>query len=142
LAIYKDGTTDPIHEECDYTGSATVFQAEVYAIEMACEYATQQACPLVTILSDSLAAILALTSPYITSRTVLRTLHALTKLTQTGATVQIRWIRGHNGSQGNETADLLANLGAASMANGPEPFVPFSQATIKAVAREDLHWTE
>jgi ribonuclease HI len=121
LAIYKDGTTDPIHEEYDYTGSATVFQAEVYAIEMACEYATQQACPLVTILSDSLAAILALTSPYITSRTVLRTLHALTKLTQTGATVQIRWIRGHNGSQGNETADLLANLGAASMANGPEP---------------------
>jgi hypothetical protein len=54
------------------------FQTGVHAIEMACEYATQQACPLVTILSDSQAAILALTSPYITSRTVLRTLHALT----------------------------------------------------------------
>jgi ribonuclease HI len=98
----------------------------------------QQACPPVTILSDSQAAILALTSPYITSCTVLRTLHALTKLTQTGATVQIRWIQGHNGSQGNETANLLANLWAASMANGPKPFLPFSQATIRAVARKDL----
>jgi hypothetical protein len=30
------------------------------------------------------------------------------------------------------------------MANGPKPFLPFSQATIRAVARENLqyHWTE
>jgi ribonuclease HI len=61
---------------------------------------------------------------YSADRIVGRSL-ALTKLTQTGATVQIRWIRGHNGSQGNETADLLANLGAASVANGPEPFLPY-----------------
>lgn len=37
-------------------------------------------------------------------------------------------------------ADYQANLGAASRPEGPEPFLPFSNAVIKMAAREDLQY--
>jgi hypothetical protein len=47
-------------------------------------------------------------------------------------------------SRGNNKADHLANVGAALQAAGPEPFLPLSNAIIKAVALEDTlnTWTE
>jgi hypothetical protein len=61
-----------------------------------------------------------------------------------GSSVLLHWVRGHKGVEGNELADHLANKGAALQAAGPEPFLPFSNALIKMIAREDLrfHWTE
>jgi ribonuclease HI len=96
-----------------------VFQAELDAIEMACEFAIQQAPLPVTILSDSQAAIMATANPLITSRTVLRTVNALNALVTHGSSVLLQWVRGHNGVEGNEVADPLANNGAALQAAGP-----------------------
>jgi ribonuclease HI len=143
-ATYSGKSPDPIHENFEFTGAATVFQAELYAIKMACKFAIQQAPSPVTILSDSQAAIMATANPLITSRTVLGTVNALNALVIHGSSVLLHWVRGHNGIEGNELADHLANKGAALQAAGPEPFIPFSNALIKMIAREDLrfHWTE
>jgi ribonuclease HI len=86
----------------------------------------------VTILSDSQAAIMATANPLITSRTVLRTVNVLNTLVTRGSSVLLHWVRGHNGVEGNELAGHLANKRAAW---GPEPFLPFSNALIKMIAR-------
>jgi hypothetical protein len=72
VAAYR--TTDPetIFTSSKFTGIATVFQAELYAIQMACAFAMAQQDHLVIILSDSQSAIQALDTPLITSRAVLR----------------------------------------------------------------------
>jgi ribonuclease HI len=114
-----------------------------YAIQMACDYVTPMAPPQVIFLSDSQSSIEALTNPFITSRTVLRTATALNTLAKQVTEVWIQWVRGHNGSDGNELADHMANLGAAFQAEGPEPFLPLSRAVIKMTEREELlqAWT-
>jgi ribonuclease HI len=143
-AIYSGASPEPIHENFEFTGAATAFQAELYAIKIVCEFTIQQAPSPVTILSESQAAIMATANPLITSRTVLRTVNALNALVTHGSSVLLHWVRGHNGVEGNELADHLANKEAALQAAGPEPFLPFSNALIKRIAREDLkfHWTE
>jgi ribonuclease HI len=83
---------------------------------MACDYVTPMAPPQVIFLSDSKSLIEALTNPLITSRTVLRTATALNTLAKQGTQVWIQWVCGHNGSDRNELADHMANLGAAFQA--------------------------
>jgi ribonuclease HI len=60
-SAYLDDKLDPIYTDRAYNGSATVFQAELHAIHMACEYALMQPHGTVNILSDSQAAIKAVT---------------------------------------------------------------------------------
>jgi hypothetical protein len=87
---------------------------------------------------------MAITNPLITSNTVLRNVDALNKLVKHGSSVLVRWVRGHMASRGNNEADHLAYVSAALRAAGREPFLPFSNAIIKAVALEDTlnTWTE
>jgi ribonuclease HI len=106
-AVYQGNYPDPIYEASEYTGQATVFQAKVHAIKMACDYAMQMVPAQVIILSDSQAAILALTKSNFTSRTVLTTADALQTLARQGVDVRVQWIRGHNGTPGNELADYM-----------------------------------
>jgi ribonuclease HI len=121
VVTYEGDNPDPIFQSSAYTGKATVFQSEIYALQMACDYVTPMSPPKVIFLSDSQSLIEALTNPLITSRTVLRTAMALNTLAKQGTKVWIQWVRGHNGSDGNELADHMANLGAAFLAEGPEP---------------------
>jgi hypothetical protein len=110
---------------------------------MACAYAAQLAEPLVIILSDKQAAIQATVNPLITSRTVSNTIWALNNLANQGIEVCLQWIRGHNGTDGNELADHMANQGATSEVQGPEPFLPFSLTHAKMAEKEALldKWT-
>jgi ribonuclease HI len=122
---------------------ATVFQAELFAIQLACQYAQTQTDQLVIILSDSQAAIQATTNPLIRSRTVKQTIDALNGLCSLGIEVCLQWVRGHNGTDGNEMADFMANKGAILAIEGPEPFLPFASANAKMAKKEALidNWT-
>jgi ribonuclease HI len=118
LAVYENSNSDPTFCTAEYTGAATVFQSEVRAISMACEYVTSRQPTQVTILSDSQAALMAITNPLQTSQTVTQTVDTMNLISQKGHNVLLSWVRGHNGAQGNEMADCQANLGAASRPEG------------------------
>jgi ribonuclease HI len=137
LAVYLDKDPNSIKTEAEYTGMATVFQAELYAMQMACDYAKLRADCKVTILSDSQAAIQAVMHPLILSQTVLFTVDYLNSLASLGKEVLIRWVRGHNNTDGNELANFMAKTGAALEASGPEPFLPTSKATAKQAVKEN-----
>jgi ribonuclease HI len=140
LAVNENGNPKPTFCTAEYIGTATVFQSEVRAISMACEYVALRQPTQVTILSDSQAAIMAITNPLLTSQTVTQTVDAMKLISRKGHNVLLRWVRGHNGAQGNKMADYQANHGAASRPDGPKPFLPFSNAVIKMAAREDLQY--
>jgi ribonuclease HI len=108
LAVYLDNQINPIFTSAEYTGIATVLQAELYAIQMACEYAATRQETQVTILSDCQSAILATAKPLIFSRTVKMTVDAINSLDTLGKSIKIQWVRGHNGTTGNDKADLMA----------------------------------
>ena len=125
-----------------FLGEATVFQAEVFALEGAANYAATLNHNRVTIFSDSQSGIGAISGHLARSRTVFNTIKALNRV---GANkhLSIRWIRGHEGHYGNELADRLANEASAQLAEGPEPFLPLPTCAVKSLARKQTveKWT-
>ena len=96
---------------------ATVFQAEISAIHRAAEAALGldiNDMRFVKIFIDSQAAILALDNPKVKSRAVLEAAAALNKLAEKVTSLTLVWIPAHKGHDGNERADELAKLGAAT----------------------------
>jgi ribonuclease HI len=69
-----------------------------------------------TIVSDSQSAIQAMGNPSTRSgqEIVRRILHRLSTLRKRQIKVQLHWIPGHSGNEGNETADLLAKEAVSS----------------------------
>ncbi|CAH2254742.1 jg15367 [Pararge aegeria aegeria] len=43
----------------------------------------------------------------------------------------MRWIQGHNGNMGNDTADELARLAKSLKVVGPEPIIPIPFSEFK-----------
>lgn len=101
---------------------ATVFQAEVQGILESARTAKQlgKRGKLITICSDSKAALTALTAPKITSRLVGECRTALSELSEDNRVV-LTWVPGHFGLKGNEKADQLAWEASARNPDGPEP---------------------
>jgi len=121
---------------------ATVFQAEVYAIG-ACAKAMDQYQDLsISICSDSEAALKALMAPRVTSALVRECQQVLDQLGQHNA-VQLIWVPGHAGVEGNEYSDQLARQASQSRVYGPEPIIPLSsrlgQVALQEWARRQ-HW--
>jgi hypothetical protein len=115
----------------------TVFQAEVYAI-MACtlenldrNYRNRN----IYILSDSQVAIKALDSYQINSKLVWDCHQSLAQMAEHNR-VQLIWVPGHEGIEGNEIADQLAKLGSECPFIGPEPACSISAGIAKKVVRE------
>lgn len=102
---------------------ATVFQAEIYAINMCIQKILEKGTrgAHITILSDSQAAIKALTSHEQRSKLVWCCLQDLISLARCNR-VTITWVPGHEGIEGNEAADELAKAGSETPFVGPEPF--------------------
>ena len=97
---------------------ATVFQAEITAIEKAASTLVHNAptdLKFVKFFIDSQAAILALANPTVTSKAVAAAMDALNELSALSLSVTLTWIPAHKGHEGNELADTLAKRGAASM---------------------------
>lgn len=120
--------------------NATIFQAEVHAIEL-CVRKLEQTHPKrrsIKIFSDSQAALKALGSYRCNSKTIRSCQETLTQLGRSNK-VTLVWIPGHSGMEGNETADSLAREGAGSSFIGPEPALGIASSTAKASI---LAWAE
>jgi hypothetical protein len=116
-----------------------VFQAEIYTIK-ACiteniekGYTEKKIC----ILSDSQAAIKALDSFQINSKLVWDCHQSLVKLAEHNR-IQLVWVPGHMGIDGNEIADQLARQGSSHPLKGPEPAFGTSAKVAREVIRD---WT-
>ena len=142
--VFEEGVIegDPLSQGKAFLGEATVFQAEVFALERAAHYAANLPHNEVTILSDCQSAIYAVSGHLAQSRTVFNAIKALNKLGSTKH-VNIRWIEGHAGHYGNELADLLAKEASSQIQEGPEPFLPLPTCVVKSMARERTmaRWT-
>ena len=91
--------------------NSTVFQAEILAIREAAKAFKLLQTPedkYIKIMSDSQAAIQALSSRLCSSRLVQQTKTELNKLGETTDRLDIAWIKAHVGHPGNEKADSLA----------------------------------
>ena len=135
FAAFDEGSSEHKYHGKVFLGEATVFQAEVFALEGAANYAATQNCNSVTIFSDSQSGVHAISGHLARSRTVFNAIKALNRLGSIKE-VCIRWIRGHEGYYGNELADKLANEASSQVAEGPEPFLPFPTCAIKSLARK------
>ena len=98
----------------------SIFQAEATAISEAAlkPYNTGATNLKIQIYSDSQAVIMALTKPYTKSKTILRCHNNLNKLCSKNH-VTLSWVAGHQGYEGNETADQLAKNGKDQPLTGP-----------------------
>lgn len=85
---------------------------------------------IVTICSDSQAAIKAVIAPVLDSKAVMATRNALNAL-GTQYEVILCWSPAHMGIRGNERADTLANIGSDTAPHGPAPFLPFAGSFIR-----------
>lgn len=143
IAIFRQGSDEPIHTDSQFVGTATVFQAELNAITMACQACMALDDIRVTIFCDSQAAILAIHNNTIQSRTVLSAVKALNALGERKL-VHLQWIKGHNGSDGNDLADYMAKLGSRNAIIGPSPFLPMPTVQVKAISASQTQflWTK
>ena len=115
--IFIKSSTELIHEESIHLGtSSTVFQAEMYGVQKTADVLLEKKIIDKNIIfnCDSQAAIKALDSLKIKSKTTQTTLETLNTLA-TNNTVLLRWIPAHSGYVGNEKADDLAKDGANNM---------------------------
>lgn len=119
---------------------ATIFQAEVHAIELCARMLIERQTThkTIKIFSDSQAALKALDSSLFISRTVWSCREKLNDL-GTHNSVTLVWIPGHTGLEGNERADALAKAGAEAQFTGPEPVLGVTDSTAK---RDITAWTE
>ncbi len=128
-------------QECGYLGlNASVYQAEIEAVKQAAKFLVDSHYREATIIFriDNQAAVRALANPVITLQQVLECYQALQKLANRNR-VSIRWIKGHAGHAGNDSADVVAKAGTQLPVQGPEPFVWLPRASRKLAIREHLN---
>ena len=149
LVFYTDGSRmgsstgygvfsrSPRTEICGSLGThCTVFQAEIYAICICAMTGLEKGYfnKHILILSDSQAALKALDSNRVSSKLVWECLQSLTSLASRNF-VELRWVPGHQGIEGNEGADSLAKEGAQLPFFGPEPSCGISRAAARTTVR-------
>lgn len=125
---------------CSLGEYCTIFQAEVIAI-LECAYLGLNKGfrgTRITILSDSQAALGALSSCVMSSRLVWECYNALCALSRLN-TVSLGWVPGHRGIEGNERADKLAKEGAMTPFTGPEPGCGISWAMVRGAIHKWAH---
>ena len=91
----------------------------------------------ITIHIDSQAAIKALSSTVIYTKSVHSTLTTLNKLSSF-CPVSLVWTPAHTGIAGNELADHLANQGSDIRPEGPIPFAPVTHTQVKNILSTTL----
>ena len=140
FTIFIHGSQDPcFSKSISLNKYCTVFQAELAAISNACLHILESYKDphIVNIFSDSQAAIRAISSDIISTRSVLVCRRLMGKLTEAMTEVNIFWIPGHKGIEGNELADGLAKAGALM----PEPTgsYPIPMSIVRAQLRSLSH---
>jgi ribonuclease HI len=121
LHVYTDGskTVDGVGAAavCEATSrsatlpkEASVFSAEIYALELATSIIKTNGLPKNVIFSDSLSALVQLKTLHYTHPALRKLQHDLFTLSEENQAVELCWIPGHAGIRGNERADALAKL--------------------------------
>ena len=122
-------------ESIHMPNTSTVFQAEIEAINHACQYllSIEQELDLkyIKIFSDSQAAIQALGNIRIKSKSVLTALEYMETLTSRVKHLTLSWIKAHIGIEGNELADIAAKEGAAGGSHMREIKTPVPWQAVK-----------
>jgi ribonuclease HI len=115
----------------------TVFQAEIYAIKACIMENIEKGYKgrNIYILSDSQATIKALNNFLNNSKLVWDCHPSLMRLAEHDR-VQLIWVPGHMGIDGNEMADQLATQGSSHPFIGPEPALGISAKVAREVIRE------
>lgn len=110
----------------------TVFQAEIFAIIDCVHICLRRNYRFanICIFSDSLAALNALKGYTCQSRLVWEGIILLKQLSQNNI-VNLFWVPGHCGIDGNEMADCLARKGSGTILIGPEPFCGVPDCSFK-----------
>lgn len=115
----------------------SIFQAEMHAIERCASInlEKEQVGREIAILSDSQAAIRALSSYTFTSKLAW---DCNTRLNELGSRnkVTIYWVPGHKDIYGNEMADELARRGSCTPLTGPAPFCGVNSSTIDKILKD------
>ena len=132
------------------TDTTTVFQAEVTAINEAADYlinlSNHRKFCHVKILSDSQAALTALSNSKLKSQTVKNASIALNSLKLRCESVRLAWIKAHAGLQGNEEADQAAKEGANGQnvtKHVPKPWCETNALVDKLVMEEwNTRWQD
>jgi hypothetical protein len=119
---------------------ATFFQTEIYAIlQCGCEKIRRAyRNKWILIISDSQAALKALSSPKVTSRLVAECLDDLSELAGLNE-VTFVWVPGHCSIFGNEEANKLARQASAKPLLGPEPALGIARCLTREAIK---NWTD
>ncbi len=99
----------------------------------------------IKIYVDNQGVLKCLKNPVTTNSYILDIKHAGTALSNKGNNITISWIKGHNGSKGNEIADRLAKMGTDRKPMGTcLPIVPMSEKNGKLLIEEAIskEWEE
>lgn len=129
--IYTDGSksTAGTGAACFLAGSprktslppiASIYFAELYAIQLALYLIQDQPHSFYVIFSDSFSSIISLQNHHSHHPLVRKIIHQIDHLRSNGKTIELCWIPSHVGIRGNTEADRLAGAAAVQ----PEEFIP------------------
>ncbi len=126
------GDTLTAEESVNLGDKATVFQAEVIAIQRGLEWVCENCEPGVKlgIRSDSQAAIQAIFATETQSK-VVRDCQRVLKVAKENHRIGIEWVKGHADNTGNELADMLAKKASNLTPSTCEPCIPVPPSYIK-----------
>jgi ribonuclease HI len=139
-----DGSTVVKTAKYKLSKHCSVFQAEMFAILNTIKYinANLKSNTSITVRTDSQSAIKALQNVNSTTVLVQDIYSQLRIAEQTPINISFAWIRGHGGNTGNELADKLAKMGAASHQSIEYELIPVSYVK-KVVYQKNLQlWSE
>lgn len=120
---------------------ATIFDAELIAIEMATLFIKSQPSGKYVIASDSMSAIQALSISRISTKssmTLYRCRHLLYDLSNANYSITVMWVPAHRGIVGNERADEFAKKSTTSENIGIHPQNPPWQNYVPSLKNENL----
>ena len=130
LGVYIDDRGRDLSLAAPMPNYCSVFQCEVLAVKTAAEALGEISNRNIHFYIDSQAAIAALCSDEIKSKTVMVAIEEMDRLGRTN-NVKLNWIKAHNGHALNDIADSLAREGSASY--GPHSQIPIPDSHIKSV---------
>ena len=127
-------------ESINLTGNASIFQAELLAIQAAATHMLTREDTYnqyVKTFSDSQAALQALKAKHCKAQTVKDTHDALNDLELQTKQVRLAWIKAHIGLDGNELADEYAKLGTVDHTTQINTHTTYKE--IRAATREYVY---